>query len=162
MSTATPDNTRRFTGWHMITVMVLFFGTIITVNLIMAWHATHSWTGLVVKNSYVASQHFNENTAKRRAEIAMGWHTEITYDNGFIAIELEDRNGAPIQDAIVTAKLGRPAFEADDRIAQFNEDAQGHYAAPAALSTGVWMADFTVTTADGKVWTKPYRFFVKD
>ena len=41
-----------FTGWHMVGVMCLFFGTIISVNLYLAYQANHSWTGLVVKNSY--------------------------------------------------------------------------------------------------------------
>ena len=50
---------REFTGYHMVAVMTLFFGTIISVNLLMAWYANTSWSGLVVKNSYVASQEFN-------------------------------------------------------------------------------------------------------
>jgi nitrogen fixation protein FixH len=162
MTNTATDNSRRFTGWHMIAVMVLFFGTIITVNMIMAWQATSSWTGLVVKNSYVASQHFNENTQKRQAEIAMGWQSDITYEDGTFAIALKDSDGAVIDNAIVTAKLGRPAFEAEDRIVQMNESGSGRYEAQAALSGGVWMANFTVTGADGTVWTKPYRFFVKD
>lgn len=28
-----------FTGWHMLGVMVMFFGIVITVNMVMAWNA---------------------------------------------------------------------------------------------------------------------------
>ena len=45
-----------FTGYHMLGVLVLYFGTIITVNLVMARFAITTWTGLVVENTYVASQ----------------------------------------------------------------------------------------------------------
>ena len=51
---------KEFTGRHMLAIMLAFFGTIIAVNLVMAIFASRSWTGLVVKNSYVASQEFNE------------------------------------------------------------------------------------------------------
>ena len=48
-----------FTGRHMLAIMLAFFGVIIAVNLVMATLASKSWTGLVVKNTYVASQQFN-------------------------------------------------------------------------------------------------------
>ena len=54
----------RFTGWHMVGVLGLFFGVTILVNLALAFFANGSWTGLIVKNSYVASQHYNERLAK--------------------------------------------------------------------------------------------------
>ena len=50
------DGTFRFTGFHMLACMIVFFGVIVAVNLTMATLASQSWTGLVVKNSYVASQ----------------------------------------------------------------------------------------------------------
>ena len=64
-----------FTGWHMLAIMLAFFGTIITVNFTMAYLATSTWSGLVVKNTYVASQQFNGKAAAAKAraeEIAKG------------------------------------------------------------------------------------------
>lgn len=152
---------RRFTGYHMILVMVAFFGTIITVNMIMAWHATHSWTGLVVKNSYVASQHFNEVTAQKQAQIAMGWQSSVTYENDRMVLQIADKNNAKIDNAIVTAAVGRPAHEQLDRILQFAETTPGTYAVDETLEPGQWQADFTVTSATGIVWTKSYRFIAR-
>ncbi len=63
---------RRFTGWHMVAVMALFFGTIISINFVMAWSASRSWSGLVVENAYVASQQFNGKLAETRAFAASG------------------------------------------------------------------------------------------
>ena len=50
---------RTFTGRHMTMVLVAFFGTIIVVNFTMARFASSTFGGVVVENSYVASQHFN-------------------------------------------------------------------------------------------------------
>ena len=52
---------RQVTGRHVLLWMVLFFGVVVSANLTMAFFATESWTGLVVKNSYDASQLFNED-----------------------------------------------------------------------------------------------------
>ena len=59
MMTKKIDKQGEFTGRHMAIIMVAFFGVIIAVNLTMATLASRSWTGLVVKNSYVESQKFN-------------------------------------------------------------------------------------------------------
>ena len=67
-----------FTGWHMLGVIGLFFGTIISVNFYMAYQAVHSWSGLVVENTYVASQQFNAKVEQITAidhdghEVVMG------------------------------------------------------------------------------------------
>jgi nitrogen fixation protein FixH len=61
-----------FTGKHMLATMVAFFGVIITVNLIMARFAVTTWSGLVVPNTYVASQQFNAKAAEARAIDAIG------------------------------------------------------------------------------------------
>ena len=61
-----------FTGWHMVVALGLFFGTIITVNLAMAYYANSTWSGLVVKNTYVASQEFNGKVADVRRKRLWG------------------------------------------------------------------------------------------
>ena len=63
----------QFTGWHMAGVLCLFFGTIIAVNMVLAVNASTTWTGLVVKNSYVASQHYNETLAAAARQAKRGW-----------------------------------------------------------------------------------------
>lgn len=153
--------TREFTGWHMIGVMVLFFGTIITVNMIMAYFALSSWTGLVVKNSYVESQHFNEHTEERQRMAALGWKGVAGYENGSLVFSLHDRDGAPVL-ADVTAKVGRPAFDRYDRELVLEQAGEGSYRAPTDLPGGIWNADVTATAPDGTAWKQSYRFNVKE
>ena len=61
---------REFTGKHMLAICVGAFGVIITVNLILAYNAVATFPGLEAKNSYVASQQFNE---RRDAQEGLGW-----------------------------------------------------------------------------------------
>ena len=60
-----------FTGRHITIIMVAFFAVVIAVNLLMARYATSTFGGVVVENSYVASQNFNkwldEELVKARA-----------------------------------------------------------------------------------------------
>ena len=78
----------RFTGRHMALSMVAFFSVIIAVNLFMATLASSSWTGLVVKNSYVASQQFNVDLAKAREQAKRGWSSQIAYKGDRLTISV--------------------------------------------------------------------------
>ena len=82
-----------FTGRHMLVIMLAFFGVIIAVNLTMASFANSSWSGLVVKNSYVASQEFNEKAAAGRAQAALGWSATMAFAKGEFIYSLVDKDG---------------------------------------------------------------------
>ncbi|WP_306119725.1 MULTISPECIES: FixH family protein [unclassified Roseitalea] len=152
---------KTFTGWHFLAIIAGYFGIVIGVNLFMAWNAVDSWTGLVVKNSYVASQQFNEVTAEKRAQLAMGWKAIPAYADGTMTLELHDARKAPIEGAIITATLGRPSYDAEDHMVQFAETGPGVYDGRTELAAGIWNADVTVTGAGGDVWTRTLRFTVK-
>lgn len=71
---------KRFTGWHAAVALVAFFAVVIAVNLTMAMFATRTFGGVVVENSYVASQKYNEwlNAAERQMQL--GWSIEPGLD----------------------------------------------------------------------------------
>lgn len=145
---------RRFTGWHMLGVLSLFFGTIISVNLTLAYFAVNTWSGLVVENSYVASQHFNEEQATARAHAELGWLAGIAYADGRLSFSLADAEGKGIVSDNVTAKVMRPANEGYDVILQLVPAGGGHYVADQALDAGQWVVEvFTDAGLD-----TPYRF----
>ena len=56
------------TGRKVLLIAVAAFGVVIAANLAMLLAATGTFPGLVVKNSYVASQGFDAKTAAQRAE----------------------------------------------------------------------------------------------
>ena len=91
-----------FTGWHMLLVMCLFFGTIISVNFYMAWQATHTWSGLVVKNTYIASQEFNGKVAEARALAATGVAGELEIASTEIRYRISHPQEGPVDADSVT------------------------------------------------------------
>ena len=128
----------KFTGWHMFALMALFFGVVIAVNVTMAVLAGRSWTGLVVKNSYVASQHFNAELREAKRQQARGWRSQLSYAEGKISFTLHDRKGKAVELDDLRAKIGRPAAEIDDRVVSLKHIANGKYTAAVQLAAGHW------------------------
>jgi nitrogen fixation protein FixH len=152
----------KFTGWHMVAVMVLFFGTIISVNLSLAWFANKTWTGLVVKNTYVASQEFNGKTRQILAQSDLGWNVKPEFGSKEIVLNLTDSQGRKINDAIVTARIGHPAHENSDRLVQLVADQGGVYRAQTELESGIWEADISIIGPAADNWSKTFRFLIRD
>lgn len=133
-----PKGEWQFTGWHMFFIMLAFFGVIITVNLTMAVLAGRSWTGLVVKNSYVASQQFNAELIEARRQAARGWQAKLVHDATGLSFELMDRTGQPVVLDDLIASVGRPAAEAFDQRVAMRPVGEGRYRGEVALGPGVW------------------------
>ena len=125
-----PFTVRQFTGWHMLAVMVLFFGTVIGVNLTLAFYANSSWTGLVVKNSYVAGQTYNEELQKAREQAALGYQATLTANDSALEFTFLDKDGSPILADRIEVSLGRPADDVDDHVVVLEYAGAGRYAAP--------------------------------
>mgnify|MGYP002777134502 CR=1 FL=1 len=64
---------KRFTGLHMTALLCGFFGVVIAVNMLMATFAVRTFGGVVVENSYVASQRYNSWLAEARKQEKLGW-----------------------------------------------------------------------------------------
>lgn len=149
-----------FTGWHMLAIMVAFFGVIIAVNLLMATLANTSWTGLVVQNTYVASQQFNERVADARAQAALGWKGTLTIANGDIRYKLVDASGSAIPVEGVTASFRRPAYEGEDWQATLARDADGVFSTVAPVRDGIWIVDTEAKLKDGAPYHEARRIVV--
>ena len=128
---------KQFTGRHMAMIMGAFFATVVGVNMYMVYAARSSWTGLVVKNSYVASQNFNELTAKLETSKAFGLHGSARYDKGRVIITIKDGTGNPVA-------LTNPVLEMGDAKGDANAampiviQADGTLAAEKQLAVGLW------------------------
>lgn len=124
--------TFRFTGWHMLATMVLFFGVVIAVNVTMATLATRTFGGVVVENSYVASQEFNGWLKAARAQDRLGWTATVQNIDGRLVVD--SRAGGAVATAIARHPLGR----LPDVALRFTETAPGRYVATTRLPAGRW------------------------
>jgi nitrogen fixation protein FixH len=128
-----------FTGRHMWLIVVAFFGTIIAVNATMAVVASTSWTGLVVKNSYVASQEFEARRLAHLAQVGAGWTASLSYADG-MAVLLVTGAGGAIDLGEPVLQINRPVGGHDDQHVVLTPQADGSYSGPVRLDTGVWEA----------------------
>lgn len=155
MSTAAHQ--KEITGRHVLAMLVAFFGVIIGVNLLMAWFANSTWSGLVVPNGYVASQSFDEDLARVRAQEAMGWKVGVSFTEGRVRLTFEDAAGGKIDGLTVTAALKRPVTTSQDQALAFMPMGAGVYSAPARLSPGLWDVAVDARAEAGVSYRKTFR-----
>lgn len=128
--------TKPFTGKHMAAVLVAGFGIVIAVNLTMAAFATSTFGGLVVENSYVASQQYNGWLEEAREAKALGWQASLSRQpDGRILIATQ---GAP-PDIRASGDAWHPLGRAPDRPLQFEPAGGGTFLSTTPLPEGRWL-----------------------
>ncbi|MEM8796224.1 MAG: FixH family protein [Pseudomonadota bacterium] len=139
---------REITGYHVLALVLTFFAIIIAVNVTMAVIATRSWTGLVVKNSYVASQEYNEKIEAARIQEALGLSSDFSYSDGRFSFELLDHSGKamPVDEIIIT--IGRPAHEHKDRRLVLEHGSGTLHELTEDLEAGMWAMEISARSGD--------------
>lgn len=141
--------THRFTGRHMAAVMVAGFGVVVAVNVSMAMMATHGFGGVVVENSYVASQKFNGWLEESRREQALGWNAAITRDSEG---RLEVVTRQVPAGAQVSAQTRRPLGAPETVRLDFAQAGQGRFVSTSPLPGGRWIVRLTIEK-EGRRWS---------
>ncbi|WP_113448534.1 FixH family protein [Rhizobium cremeum] len=139
-----------FTGWHMFAILVAFFGTIITVNMTMAYYASSTWSGLVVQNTYIASQEFNGKAAAIRDMLATGIKSKLEVKAGRIAYTLTLPGDQPVIADEVTAHFKRPVGEKQDFTVTLVPAGNGLYVADHEVAHGHWIVEMKAVK-DGRL-----------
>ncbi|MCJ2187079.1 FixH family protein [Novosphingobium beihaiensis] len=148
MSSQQAPRRKPFTGKHMTLILVGGFGIVFGVNFLMAGLATSTFGGIVVENSYVASQHFNRWLDEAAKEKALGWKVDVERRaDGHLAAALSGVPAYPTVKAVARHPLGRK----DDIALTFDKHADGTYVSDKALPEGRWILRFDIE-ADGKSW----------
>ncbi|QFT76471.1 FixH family protein [Erythrobacter sp. THAF29] len=139
----------KFTGKHMAAVLVIGFGIVVAVNFFMASLATSGFHGVVVENSYVASQKFNGWLDEAEKSRALGWKVETVRDeSGFVVVEAANLPG----EARVEAELRRPIGEREYASLAFTSSGDGRYRSTEPVTPGRWIIRLRIE-AGGDVWT---------
>ena len=140
MSTAPRARQGEFTGRHMWLLAIAFFGVIIGVNVTMAVVASTSWTGLVVPNSYVASQEFETKRLAHTAQAGAGWVARLDFVDGAAILDVTDDTGLAVDLGQPVLQVNRPVGGHDDQRVTLERRPDGRYAAAITLEAGVWEA----------------------
>lgn len=148
-----PSTGSEFTGRHMLAIMLGFFGVIVAVNVTMAVVANTSWTGFVVKNSYIASQEFNRKAEEGRAQAALGWSSELAMADGALRYALADAAGKPVPLEAGEAIFRRPVNDVEDRTIALTAGQGGALEGAVTVDDGIWIVEIL---ADAGL-ERPYR-----
>ena len=140
---------KTFTGRHMAAILVGFFGIVIAVNFSVARIALHSFSGVVVENSYVASQDFNGWLKSAKVEHDLGWAATVSRDSaGRLVVETA---GIP-SSAKLTALLRRPLGTPEDRTEALSQVAPNRFVSK-EVDAGRWIVRIEADAA-GQHWAQ--------
>lgn len=138
---------KEINGWHVLAGFTLAFGTIIAVNLTLAFNAVRTFPGLEVKNSYVASQSFDVD---RAAQTALGWDVAAIVEGDRLYLTI-DKDGTAVTPAIEQAVFGRATSVVADQDLTFTFDGRA-LVAPVDAGPGNWNLRLKARADDGTLF----------
>jgi nitrogen fixation protein FixH len=161
---AAPRPRRPFelTGWMVASMLVLFFGVIVSVNATILTVALRTMPGVETKSAYETSQHFNEEIARQHARDARGWKAAVTLarqgGGAALGVSLTDRLGQPLSGFSATARLRHPATSARDHAVTLNERQPGRYEATIErVEAGSWILELQARRGEEVVFVSRSR-----
>ncbi len=148
--------TKPLTGKKVLGIAIAAFLVVLTPNLLMAWYAVTTFSGLIVPNSYVASQQFNERT---RAQQALGWTMALERERDAIHVAFTDEAGNTVRPAALTVTVGRPTTDALDEALDLMPTGAG-FIGRIDLDPGRWLVLVTAEDDHGTPWKQRHTLHV--
>ena len=139
---------REFTGKHMLIVLVAGFGIVVAVNFFMAHVAARSFNGVVVENSYIASQKFNDLLNEAREQDALGWSAQLSRDPATRLLLITQNVPA---NATVHVELRHPLGYKAVQSLDLLPASPGTYVSEKPVGEGRWIARVEIM-AEGERW----------
>ena len=147
------DEGFKLTGFHVLAILVAFFGIVASVNFVMIRYALKTHSGEVTAHPYEKGLAYNAAIREAREQEARGWKVDgrVTHDNGKARIEVtaHDASGATLTGLKVHALLAAPADVKRDHPLELTEAAPGVYRGEAPAQAGAWDLELTAAR-DGK------------
>ena len=138
----------RLIPWYF----VMAFAVVFAVNGVFVYLATSTNQGVVTENPYEKGLAYDVALAEKRAQEALGWQGEITYDEGLLRFTLSDAAGQPISGATISAHIERPIEKGIATEQPLTESTPGVYEAELPFpAQGQW--DITISS----LWKKQYH-----
>ena len=118
---------------------VAFFVVLALIDGTFAYLATSTNTGVIDDEAYEDGITYNKTIAAAEAQAHLGLTPKITLAGTQLSFTLKTADGAPLQNAHVTAFFVRPTQDGHDFETPLPEQASGMYSAPIAFPMpGQW------------------------
>jgi nitrogen fixation protein FixH len=134
-------------GRHVLGMFIAAFSVIIAVNLTLAYQAVHTFPGLEVKNSYVASQNFD---VERADQLALEWDVSAVLEGSDLRLVIL-KDGVAIAPLIEQAIFGRATSVKQDQTPDFVFDGTA-LRATVAGGGGNWNLRLRLRADDGTLF----------
>jgi nitrogen fixation protein FixH len=132
----------------MAAILIAGFGVVVAVNLIMARFAVSTFGGVVVENSYVASQQFNGWLEQADRSRAIGWKPRVArLDDDRIVVDF----GSTSTPRELAASARQPLGNQPDMAMTFASAGSGRFTSEAPLPLGRWTLRLEGRAGD-KAW----------
>lgn len=143
---------RELTGKHVLAMLVVFFGIIITVSIVFTTLAVKSFRGEDVKQSYRQGVDYNQALAERETQSTLGWQASTNVigaaDARKLIIQIKQDDDQPLPNLDVTGQLRHPVDSTLDRPLEFVIMEDGRAQAGISNLYGQWTAHVTATNGD--------------
>ena len=114
-------------GWHVLIMIVLFFGVTIGVNATFITLAVRTHPGEDEPKSYLQGLHYNDTLERRQVQAELGWTARINVVDGDLLVEVRDADGAPVSGLILEGAMNHPTDTSRDCPLVFSEARSGLY-----------------------------------
>ncbi len=146
-------------GWHVLVMLLIFFGAMITANIVMGFYAVRSFTGEDVPKSYRQGLNYNQTLSERQSQSRLNWTVransfKTTQGQTRIVVKLQDAQNKDINGLEFSGQLRHPTDKAYDQIIRLQSVGQGRYITDVNLSAGEWSLRAETQTRSGE----PFRF----
>ena len=148
---------KELTGRKVLMILLAAFGIILAVNMTLLYNAVKTFPGLEVKNSYVASQTFDD---RANAQRSLGWVPKVKYADGQMNLSIF-ANGEFIFLETIDVRVGRPTHGREDVIPVLLRDTIGYWF-NIDLGEGKWFIYVNAETASGEPFAQRLEIFVTD
>lgn len=163
---APEDQGFRVTGRFVLIALILFFGTIMAMNAIMARFAVQTFAGLDATSSYKTGLAFSTEAKAARQQEALKWNVDaelVRTDDGVahLRVDAKDAQGRHLRGMNVEAQLRHPTKAAQDRVFVMQETAPGVYEGFSEAAPGSWDLRVDILHAAERAFRSESRLMLK-
>ena len=131
------------TGTAVLLMVLGFFAVVIGANMIMAYNAITTFSGLQSPKPYENGLAFNREIARAKAQSDRQWTTDATINKRpdgttAISVHLTDAKGSPLRGYELTASLNSPTDIRRDHRMILAEGNFGDYMGSSLIERGQW------------------------
>ena len=129
-------------GRHVLAMLLLFFGTVFSVNFYMARVAIQTFSGLEADKPYQEGLKYNEVIAAAREQAGRNWKVEAKVepqaDGVLFTLTQRDGTGVATPGVVIRATFMHPADRRRDVSVVLTPAGEGRFSAFALIAAGRW------------------------